>query len=83
MTRSENKSFYHYKVIETLPDNSEKTPEYFYKLGDIEEKYNISNRIIYCFLKDVNYKSKKLPNIKKIEKCHRPAYIEVKAEYQD
>ena len=47
------------------------------------EKFNISNRIIYCFLKDVNYKSKKIPNIKKIEKCHRPVYIEIKAEYND
>ena len=82
MTRSENKSFYHYKVIETLSDNSEK-PQYFYILRDIEEKFNISNRIIYCFLKDVNYKSKKIPNIKKIEKCHRPVYIEIKAEYND
>lgn len=82
MPRTENKSFYHYKVVETAPNDGSKKSYYYHTQEEIMSKYNISQKLIQVFMKDENYISKKVPHIK-IYKVQKPAILTIKAEYQD
>jgi hypothetical protein len=82
MPRTENKSYYHYQVIESDENKQIKSKKYFINRKEVLEHYNISMRIINNFISNPNYVSKKLPHIK-ILKCYKPVFTIIKKVYEE
>lgn len=77
---AQNQSIYHYQVVELDENNDEINVLYFLTCKDVEDRYGVSQKLVYRFTSNPEYTSKKVPHIK-IFKCNRPVFRREPIEY--